>query len=786
MKTKITYLLSALGMSAATALTMSACRDYDVFDVDKATVIKLAKEYEAAFIDSYGKPDPNHDWGMDEKIGAIEGLSSANTRAGQVMVNRNQWTEFDNNSKHTVSFPYYGTNTPNVQVPNYKTSALGHDIQIPGFPHLNGLYYTIKNGVLDETYRTGEQITSGMIPAGDVTPYEIQYVSAWFRTHKNPVSNVKLHLSDFFIQNVSCDYDQVTYDALGAPYQEGWPETGRNGKNIGSISEASSHKAFDGTSYIKDNNLTEPISYDLDYLGFEDMNGVWTHVNNFNRGNSNFSPEDSKSNPNREIQFIKSSGTEDFSCHPSWCTDTDTIKTWVLVHLTWIETVKHDNSPYTKGTQIPREGYYLAFDFHGKKNGSQGMQEVVRDGYYSNWIVKITPTYFTATGNSRRIFCEDLGGSFDFDFNDAVVDVAFEQKGNQQYEPIICIQAAGGTMPIYIEHKDDKHELHKLFNADVTTPVNVEEKTQRPTAIYRGNVVSEDKIGKIKIYVHNTNNNEDYELIGKGDTPDDRTDNLNDENYNNKNHITPFAFSAPTSVKWLKELKSIHTAYKEYPNWVKNKEYTGANGAKWYENITNGENLLYSAAFKQESGIYHNPTPSAGGFDTPISWAELTPDPDASTVVSGVKADSYMKLNGYTGVDAIIEKLNIMGDNDRITFVVVLSSANEFITNGTKLQGVLVPADINGISMSNNGISFPANNLSRFNSAVYVPENIEFDPEKTYTLQFSFAKSDIVRAGGGYHDYLLLFLKVGDNEAGTGTTMGENNGVTIRKWYVHY
>ena len=37
-----------------------------------------------------------------------------------------------------------------------------------------------------------------------------------------------------------------------------------------------------------------------------------------------------------------------------------------------------------------------------------------------------------------------------------------------------------------------------------------------------------------------------------------------------------------------------------------------------------------------------------------------------------------------------------------------------------------------------------------------------------------------------YHDYLLFFLKVGTYPIGSGTTMGENHGVKVEKWYVHY
>ena len=69
--------------------------------------------------------------------------------------------------------------------------------------------------------------------------------------------------------------------------------------------------------------------------------------------------------------------------------------------------------------------------------------------------------------------CEDLGGSFDTDFNDIVYDVKYEN-------PVctITIQAAGGTMPIELWYglKDkggyqlthnNKSEVHDMFGTKV-------------------------------------------------------------------------------------------------------------------------------------------------------------------------------------------------------------------------------------------------------------------------------------------------------------------------------
>lgn len=788
------------------------------------------EDYSDAFVERFGTPDPNQDWGMNEKLEPIFSSDAGTRAAGFVEVNRNEWTMYD--GKTSTPFPTYGGVTPDILVPNFTHAGLGRDIKIPGWPHLNGLYYAANGNVLLGAY-TGEEVGTTVtrngqsnminIPAGDVTPYEIQYVSNWFRTHKitNPEDyRLSLHLSDFFIQNVSCDYDQVEYKEPGtySNYQNktDWPMTGNNGRNIASKEDTQGLTSVTGGDYAV--NLSENISYDLDNLGFMSIDEEWTHVNNFNRGNSNFDPEDNESNPNREIKYVKSAGTEDFRCHPSWCTETDWIKSWVLVRLTWNETVKDPKSPYL-GKTIPREGYYLAFDFHGEKQGQGGHQIVNQDGYYSNWIIKITPGYFTPTGQSRRIFCEDLGGSFDFDFNDAVIDVAFEQSGSSQYIPIITVQAAGGTMPIYVEKHNVQnkkmYELHRMLGqkeGETLAPINVSNSRTHIPAVYRGEPVSSNTPGAIKIYVENTNNGTHYQISGtktlEGDAAKDEDErsqlekedgskevNLKGDTYKTKSEVAPRAFAVPTSVKWMNELTNIEKSYEDFPKWVANANFVnaGLGNKHWYEYPKAADVNLYISPYTRDE---NEPT-SGGGYDAEIRWTPLTPaDGDAQTAAQSVHADSWLQINGYVGDDPIWTKLNNMGPNGRVTFVVVLSSPTLYnqevnLVTGEvpvekQLKGIITPADISNRQVSYNGNTFNYANMNPVNSATLVEGNHEFGNEvHTYTLQFSLSKSDILNSAhtdsdNPYHDYILFYLKVGNNDLGTASD------VTVRKWYVHY
>lgn len=77
---------------------------------------------------------------------------------------------------------------------------------------------------------------------------------------------------------------------------------------------------------------------------------------------------------------------------------------------------------------------------------------------------------------SYIVACEDLGGTFDWDFNDVVY--AIEHVSGQQKAKLKLL-AAGGTLPVKISYDDNvikfngKEDLHEAFGVDQKTPVNV-------------------------------------------------------------------------------------------------------------------------------------------------------------------------------------------------------------------------------------------------------------------------------------------------------------------------
>lgn len=538
MKKLFSIFLSGLAI-ASTTLSFQSCAD----EYDPAIVTKhdmAVNEYTENFIKHYGDIDPNHTWGfttLNPSIASTRAVTRGGSEngAGDVDTKRNMWSLEGND----------------------RSNLFGR-INIPGYPNFDDRYY------VDGSIRgLKESRTPGENPAGDVTEQEIQFVSYYFRSHtfeQMRPDMVKLHLTDFFVQNVCGDADQEAYTDGEGVYHEAYP----NGKNIGN-----------------------GITWGMDRLMFKTMDShdiideTWTHVNNFNAGSTNFDPENQTGdnpNPQRTIMYITSSGTEDFAYHPSWGTaDPGYYDNWVLVRLTWQE-VGADGNTHT------REGYYLAFDFEAENAG----RKVDPDGYYSNWIIKITPAHPEDSDKTKRVMCEDLGNTYDFDFNDVVFDVTYETAGGQT-QAIINLQAAGGTMPIYVgktpSPENAAYEAHNLLGNPSSNPVNVGTGARHTIANYRIPVTSTNP-EDIPIYVVSSTNTANhtswstYQIDGPSKKGESKA---------------PQKFCVPNSVKWMKECQFIEWGYAKFKDWVQQE----SGNEDWYKTITDPDKIYTAPAVIQ-------------------------------------------------------------------------------------------------------------------------------------------------------------------------------------------
>lgn len=536
-------------LSAATTLvaSLSSCTDNDLGFTANSI------QFEKNFVERFGNIDPNQNWGFEEL--PVVNTRGVKTRAeGYIEVNRNQWAEKDENG-------------------NYKDySLVANNIEIPGWPNFDGYYYYSGSDGATLLNPTTNMPDNGSIPAGDITAYEIEYVSRWFREHPNPES-IKLDLTDFFIQNVSKDHDRVISDAV------------YNGEAIGKnlVSGTCNGPAIVEVPNGKGDGGKEGIDFKLDQLNLKALNGV-THNYNFNAsqtpdmavvlGDLAGSKDDQLKL--RQAQYLRFEGVYDFWCENSfgeqvWDNETQqmvrdgkTVGDWVLVKLEWDEKGL-DNQMHH------RTGYYLAFDYSAYKGSSN--TEVKRDGFYSNWIIKITPAFHKdPVPVVARVMCEDLGTTDDFDFNDVVFDVWYDgNPGN--YTAHITVQAAGGTLPLYIG--DKSHEVHAMFGVSTKTMINTDKFAKYNSEEYP-TVINKPTPSEFTITGLTTTNPRDIPVIVTHSENNDK--NALDIELKAETGKAPQKFCVPVYVTWANERVRIEDAYPYFTNWVGDRAWTCAVG----------------------------------------------------------------------------------------------------------------------------------------------------------------------------------------------------------------
>lgn len=537
-KTSIYY----FSLAAIAIGSLASCQDYEPFDEETVRETAVLKEYQKNFEARYGKIDPNHTWGFQDIV--IAGGNSQGTRAAGNEL---------------------------------------HDPTEPSQTNWYSVYGVIPPGAPD-SWNTNSPYEQNW--AGAVTAEEILWVSEYFRTHtyaQMEKDMVKLHLTDFFVENVSSDSDQDNYTGI---HGQGTVLTSRGGS--------------DDFTYGMDQLLARTMDSSDDY-------STWHHINNFNYGNTVNRPQqyaDNSANPylpkdeaghialdltnptnddvdkddyrtemslnkNRTCMYVHSSGTESFAFHPSWDDQSAYYESYVLVHLSFDVNGHH------------YDGNYLAFDWQGTK----GSTHVDPDGYYNNWIIKVTPANYKPSPKFpvTRIMCEDLGNTLDFDFNDLVFDVKYELTTSNEVDrvdAVLVIQASGGTLPIWVGEKDDNHEAHFLLGnakGETGTPINVSAPNGKThdVAIIRlpltqGTDWSKNSDGSIVVNPNNIN-------IWVGSTTASLVTEAKLLPQSGKgNDAAPQKISIPyTDTRWLKESQQIEWGYGYFDEWVKDETKYG-------------------------------------------------------------------------------------------------------------------------------------------------------------------------------------------------------------------
>ena len=151
----------------------------------------------------------------------------------------------------------------------------------------------------------------------------------------------------------------------------------------------------------------------------------------------------------------------------------------------------------------------------------------------------------------------------DWDFNDAVFDVRFENVNNQNYA-VITLHAAGGTKYLTIGGEGDKGvEVHKaLCVEEQGTMINTGNGATRPVAIFRIPVADNvNNANQIPVYV-------------------------GDQVLEAKQGQATQKLCVPTDVKWMKERVQFINTYDKFKQYVKHGTHED-----WYTSVKNKENL---------------------------------------------------------------------------------------------------------------------------------------------------------------------------------------------------
>jgi hypothetical protein len=357
-----------------------------------------------------------------------------------------------------------------------------------------------------------------------ITDDELDAVLAVFSKKGKEKYTTDVDFRNFFVQQVYCG-DSVY--------------TAKNGEKVTGSSKM--QEMFCVTKYKSDNWP----------LGFEELtNYEWDYINNTNNGGASW-----MGSYNGCTLMLQSST------------------------LNWKYKSTQDGGNFFEYWRMEKIGdyYYVGFDFSAE--GSNPNQQVSRDFVYDDWIVKIVPGKGESIPVSRvRVMAEDLGTmSSDFDYNDVVFDILFVEE-NGSYKADIILQAAGGTLPLYIgEGEGNTYEVHALFGVGTDVMVNTH-------AEDRG-LKGKSNLAPVPFTV-NLPSGKNYATMKAEDAVDAL--NITVKIGNNTVHLTPKAsydnysnapkmIVAPVGTEWVDERILISKVYNKFVDWISDPTI------KWWE-----------------------------------------------------------------------------------------------------------------------------------------------------------------------------------------------------------
>lgn len=364
----------------------------------------------------------------------------------------------------------------------------------------------------------------------------IDYSASQTRVYINPNSNQ--WASDFHL-NVP---EAITNDEM--TYVKNWFSNPANTRNA---CEAVHFEDF----------FIQHVSCDrgnMSELHVKNMDGSDIHINSFN-GNSG------------AIMYVGQAGTEAWS-YASTSSTGKYYRQWDLFYTQYLNFT-------VNGKEY--EGWYIGFDYEfAKENVSpesgEYSQFIFRDGIYNDWIVKVSPALHD-TNSTKRVMCEDLGATADWDYNDVVFDVSFTQEDGTYYANI-ALRAVSGTLPIYVGKYNSAYEAHKLIGDGSLNPIC----STRKVSVYK---VKLSELGIQSTIVNSASANAIPVYV---DGPDGV--------YTLANSSIAQKLACPTTTAWVGEGVKISSVYSDFEKWVSDESIDWTESSNSSGSTQNGEQTV--------------------------------------------------------------------------------------------------------------------------------------------------------------------------------------------------
>lgn len=319
----------------------------------------------------------------------------------------------------------------------------------------------------------------------------------------------------------------------------------------------------------------------------------------------------------------------------------------------------YNETPHAASFQIGDKVVFAMEDMYcgGDKDVNDAMF-IANGNFKKEFIPNIIPTV-EPEGQTWIMACEDLGGSFDYDFNDLVFGLRVTDLDDNTSNLDLIPLAAGGTLDAKIEYNGTNFgEIHNLVKsgAPTTVPINVtpgQTAVKGQTVRLASGIPSSTNIktiaSQVKIIVTKgeatTNNNEGgtnkYNIGYK----------YNEENPD-ATDVAPQVLLLPAGWEWPSESKLITEIYPNFKNWVA--EATDPESQTWVNiKADRATELVHNPLpVVKPSTDPENPNPGEGGG----SQQPVTPGTDEWPIT--IIGEPVMGMNTTQTIEISIDGLS--------------------------------------------------------------------------------------------------------------------------------